>query len=94
MTEQYIRAICTTPTGYEKHVMTLKDGHGSCDWVEIDIHEYNRIRLSLARFRITVDRDYYVFDIDLQRQESQAAADHAAWCAEMDENASRGQGWL
>ena len=92
MTE-IIRAIDINLGQYEKQVLTLQNGRGTCEWVEIDYHEYNRIRHALARFEPYVDGDYIGYDIDMQREEV-AAADHEAWCAQMDENATRGQGWL
>jgi hypothetical protein len=84
-----IRALNATPAGYEAQIVT---GNG-CEWEELTFTEYCAFKNQLRDYLAYQDGSYRVYNITRQ-QESQAAADHEAWCAEMDENASRGQGWL
>ena len=84
-----IRALNATPTGYEAQIVT----DNGCEWEELTFTEYRCFINQLRQYLIYQDGGYRAYSLP-QQQESQAAADHAAWCAEMDENSTRGQGWL
>ena len=78
---QIIRAINIYGGAYEKQIV---NGNGA-EWVTIDLAEYRQLRQTMPHDY--VDGDYVAFDTTEQ-------VEHREWCAQMDENATRGQGWL
>jgi len=84
-----IRALNATPTGYEAQVVT----DNGCEWEELTFTEYCAFMNQLRDYLVYQDGGYRAYSLP-QQQEAQAAADHEVWCAQQDENAWRGTGWL